>query len=623
MPPADVDPTRPPARAPGSSGARWLFAGLALASVGCAGAPLGPRSGGERGPAGRFLSDWERSGTPGDPGGLTGASTADVGLHLARLLLARRNLDDASLVSEALEILWRAPDDPAARPASAELARVAGLSTTLDERIRIGLAGVELERADLEVAIRLRELLAALRMTEGDAVGAEELRRRAGLVARWSLVGPLSPYRYLDFDRPLGPELDPDAQTFRTAWGEERWRPMQFSNGWVPTGHVIEEAQPEVGERREPPPTGDVLFARSSCVAGRHGLWIRVESSASLAVYVDGQRRLDRDLFRRQLGRQSWTHVDVGAGQHALWVKVIAASAGTGFRLWAIPDDGDREGPLPLGELDQRLTERFGPVGAMLTALDGALSNPSLALAQLSAQPSPLDRSVRADLWEALGTLGDEEARGRARGDLDAVLAKDPADAFARVRRAGLELDAGQLDDAAADLAAISQPSPRLWVARAKLRLAGGAAALARTPLEAALALDPGYCPALELQAGLLEQSEAFTPLARSLEAQATCPGGQERLTAFRARTRGPSALVRLWRARLDRSPSDPHAAAELAEALLALGHFGPAAEALQLRLASWPEDIDAWRMLGQLWYTAGNDAKAQDAFERALAHEP
>ncbi len=598
---------------------------LSILVAGCAAAPARPSSG--TGPAAAFLAAWEREGAPGDPSSLDRAAArdpSDPALRLAKLLLARRRLDDAALIGEALEILWRAPQSPEARPASAELQREAGLSTTLDDRILLGIAGIDLGQADLEVQARLRELAAALRVAHEQPDEAADLRARAGLVTRWKLVGPLSPYHYLDFDRPLGPRLDPAAKSYATPWGREAWRRLVLANGWIPIGHAVEEAQPAAGDVREPPPTGDVFFARADVTAGSHGLWLRVESSASLAVDVDGRRVLTRDLFRRELGRQSWSHVELPPGSHDLWVEAIAGGSGTGFRLWALPDDGAHPAPLSPRTLSKRLSERLGDAAAAaVAALDGAVADPPAALALVAEASGPLGRTVRADLWSALGTLGDEAARGRSRADLDELLSRDRGADWARLRRAGIELDAGQLDDAATDLAAIAKPSPRLLVARGRLSLAAEAGALARAPVEAALALDPGHCPALELELSLLEQAQAVRLLEQTVERQAHCPGGLGRLASFRASRQGPTALVRFWRARLQRSPADPHAAAELAEALLGLGRFGPAAEALQLRLAAWPEDLDAWRRLGQLWATAGDAEKSREAFGHALALDP
>ncbi|MHB8418834.1 MAG: hypothetical protein ACYDCL_12210 [Myxococcales bacterium] len=547
-------------------------------------------------------------------------------VETALLLRARAQLDDRKELDLALALLAQHPERPEARVASTALARLAGTSTREDQRILLASACLDLSRADPVVAQRVRELRAELLIARNEAEPAQALREEEGVVQSWRLVGPLSPWHWLDFDHPLGPELNAAADSFAAPWGREAWRSVRFFNGWIPVGHDIESRRPPAGENRPAPPSGDVFYAEAEVTAGAGGLLLRVEANASVAVFVDGRKVWIRDAFRRQRPRAAWLLVPVPAGSHQLLVKAAAGDPSAGFRAVALPAPAGTGTPDDAEALAARLAPEVGPAAAAaLASEDARVDDIALALRLADrAEPSPIALSVRADLWGSLGTIGEEEARGRARRDLDSLLTLDPGDGSARLRRAGLELDLGQHDAATADLRAIAgPPTPRLSTARARLRIAEESQALALDPLRQALEQDPGYCPALELTYGLLDQADAFARLEETAEALARCPGGQATLAQFRSRRSGPASLVRYWRGRLDRSPADPRAAEELAEAQVTAGRLDAAADALRRRLDAWPEDIDGWRHLGALRSLAGDRRGARKAYERALALDP
>jgi tetratricopeptide (TPR) repeat protein len=610
-----------------------LLAGCATATA--ARSPVTGLGGSADGPelARQALARWSTDADPAAADALLDAAAHkdphDPLVELGRLLLARRRLDDRTELQQALELIERHPERPEARIASASLERLAGTSTTLDQGLLLGVAGADLERADPVVAQRLRDIQAELLVARNEFAEAQIVREGEGLVQGWSLVGPLSPYHWLDFDKSLGPELTPDATSFSTPWGREAWRQLRFFNGWIPVGHDLEARQPGAGENRPAPPTGDLFYARATVESGDAGLLLRLESTASVRLFVDGQPVLVRDAFRRQRPRSSWIELPLPRGPHRLLVKIAAGDASAGFRVLALPMKRAAEAPLDGEALAAALSAAVDPkLGPLLAAEDLRLDDPSGALAMIERAagktPSRLALSLRADLWSALGTLGDEEARGRSRRDLDALVALDAADGSARLRRAGLEIDQGQLDAAEADLEAVpGTATPRLEAALARLRIGQEAGALAQGPLRRALADDPGYCPALELDYGLADQANAFASLDQTVEALARCPGGQAIVAQVRARRLGPTPLVRYWRGRLERSPGDPHAAEELAEALVAANRPGAAIEAIRGRLAAWPEDLDGWRRLGALQSLAGDRRAATEAYQRLLELDP
>jgi tetratricopeptide (TPR) repeat protein len=548
-------------------------------------------------------------------------------VELGRLLLARRRLDDRTEFEQALELVERHPASPEARVATAALLRLAGSSTTLDQTLLSGVAGMALEHADPVVAQRLREIRGELLVARNDFEAAQKVRETEGLIQGWALVGPLSPYHFLDFDKPLGPELTPEATSFQTAWGTESWRQVRFFNGWIPVGHDLEDHQPSLGSTRAAPPTGDLFYARATVQAGAGGLLLRLETTASVELFIDGQRVLVHDAFRKELPRVSWLALPLLPGAHQLLAKVAAGDASAGFRVLVLPQPFPATAPLDGDGLAAELAAKVGPeLGALLAAEDVRFedASQSLRLVGRSSEKAPLALSLRADLWSSLGTLGDEDARGRARRDLDALIGLDPGDASARLRRAGLELDQGQLDAAQRDLEAVpGTPMPRLATALARLRIAQEAGAFAQAPLRAALADDPGYCPALELDYALADQANAFAQVDAAAEALAHCPGGQAIVAQVRARRAGPLPLVRYWRGRLERSPADPHAAEQLAEAQIAAGRPSAAVEAIRGRLAAWPEDVDGWRRLGALLSLVGDAAGATEAYRRTLELDP
>ena len=202
-----------------------------------------------------------------------------------------------------------------------------------------------------------------------------------------------------------------------------------------------------------------------------------------------------------------------------------------------------------------------------------ANADPHAALSLLPKDDlGTLGVSTRSELWGTLDTLGDEDARARAERDLDALLTLDPGDLPAHLRRTQLLSDSGRVEAAAHDFLGVGPPKPSaLWLtAQARLRLAHDAAPLALAPLLLALTTDPGDCQALELTLNLYDQMNAFSRADQLAEAFVGCPGGQLALAQRRSMQRGPTLLVAYWRGRLERSPSDPDAATQLADALLA-----------------------------------------------------
>jgi tetratricopeptide (TPR) repeat protein len=544
---------------------------------------------------------------------------------LLSLILAERDLDTTAQETSAAALLRDHPASSFSRLAAVSLARLAGQSTQLDQLLSRDLAALlQTGALDAESRLRVTEALASIALSAGEHERAAELRQEIGLVSSYSVVGPLSPYHYLEFDRALPPERAPAAASYGTPWGAEAWRSMRFANGLLPLGHALGAFDPPAEESRARPPSGDVFYAKTTFESGGSGTLLCVESSASVRVFVDGQAVLTRDLFRRPLPRASWVTLSPSAGKHQLLVKAAVGDPSRGLRVYARPLARTVAVPASGDELFDSMRAVVGDrLAAELASRSIAGVDPHAALALLPKEDlGTIGLAVRSELWAALDTLRDEDARARSERDLDALLALDSGDLPAHLRRAQLLSDSGRTEAAARDFlgSAPSKPSAQWLTAQAKLRLAHDAAPLALGPLLLALTTDPGDCQALELTLSLLDQMNAFSRADRFAEGFARCPGGQLALAQRRATQLGPNILASYWSARLERSPSDPDAAAQLADAWLAQDRPEAAEAALMQRLTAWPEDLEALRKLGQMRMLVGQRNKAHEAFDQVLS---
>ncbi len=272
------------------------------------------------------------------------------------------------------------------------------------------------------------------------------------------------------------------------------------------------------------------------------------------------------------------------------------------------------------------LVATFGAgLGHTLGGISLADADPHAALAELAAgtgagapagnapQLGTLGLGVRAELWSALDTLTEDDARGRSQRDLDAWVSRDPASPEARLRRSQIFAELNRLPLAQQDLDAVEQPPNAVLVAKARIQMQRDAIPLAIPLLRAALSSDRGDCAALELWLAAEDQANAFDRTERASALQAKCPGGTQARAQFLARTEGPRPIVEYWRGRLERSPGDPEAAFQLSEALLAAGDAAGALAALEVRLRSWPEDGAALRRKANLTDLIGGNGTSAD----------
>ncbi len=551
---------------------------------------------------------------------------------LARLLSCERDLDVPCELDAAAALLAGWPRSPAAPLAAEALRKIAGDSTTLDEKLLTLLPQLLADHAaplDLESQHLLRDALAAILVDRADYAAAQKLRAEQGVLQAWEIVGPLSAYHYLEFDTPLGPEKEPEAPSFAAPWGLQPWRLLRLGNGQLPLGHGLERSEVTLGDGQSRAPTGDILYLKTQVTAAGGGIYLREESSASLRIFLDGKLVASIEHFRKLAPRASWFAIDAADGPHTLLVKAAVGDASRTARFEALPRTA--VGPLPLTAqaLIAALGGQAGPyLGRSLAARVLAPLDPHAALQLLgpsATEGAPalgtLGLSARAELWSGLGTLDDEEARGRTQADLDAWIEADPDSVQARVRRAQLLQELNRFALAARDLevALGAGETPELLVTKARMLLAHDAAPLSAAFLARALKLDPGNCLALDLQLSADDAANALAHAAELSRAYAACPGGQQALAERRSRVEGPAPLAEYWRNRLTRSPGDPEAALQLADNLYALGDSAGALAALEQRLQSWPEDGSALRHRAVLQDLDGHGLTPSAAWQAVL----
>src|SRR5262249_38090143 len=139
-------------------------------------------------------------------------------------------------------------------------------------------------------------------------------------------------------------------------------------------------------------PQGDIVYLRATVQAGGGGLLLRVESSASLQLFLDGRRVLERDLFRRLLPRSQWLEISAPNGPHRLLVKAAVGEVGRTLRIQALPRSAG-ELPPTQAALIRELEATFGAgLGRTLGAVAIGDLDPHGALGALSgpaaSQPS-------------------------------------------------------------------------------------------------------------------------------------------------------------------------------------------------------------------------------------------
>jgi arylsulfatase A-like enzyme/Flp pilus assembly protein TadD len=272
------------------------------------------------------------------------------------------------------------------------------------------------------------------------------------------------------------------------------------------------------------------------------------------------------------------------------------------------------------GETTNRVDVDRRAVSAMKARLD------ELRRGALDLASAPLDEEARRSL-AALGYLGGAPVE-RAAGE-----ARDPrrmAPLFERLETARNAMDAGRLEEAAAELARLVEADPGNPVFRGTRAAALGrlgAKGLAVDELRRSLTGGPGdlqtlYDLALAMHdAGLRRDAEAtLAELLRRdpLHAEAWNARG---LLALERGDVGAAAAA--FERSLELDAGNANAANNLGNAWRAAGRAGDAERALRRAIALAPDWADPLNGLGALEVARGRTAAGLDLFERALALDP
>ncbi|HET6437691.1 MAG TPA: DUF3857 domain-containing protein [Anaeromyxobacter sp.] len=564
---------------------------------------------------------------PGDPFGALGQAlrarrVLDGDGEVEALLVAAQN--DGPAAAVALHRLAELVDESPARAAQVDSAVARLLSGGK-------LTGLAAYRARVTRAIASEAL--------GDHAAAAARRGENGAVNAFTLAGPFSELRVLDFDRTIPPEAGVLPAEVEAPAGLPPYRTRAIP---APDGTFALEGEP---------PTGDVFALASDATLMRGGLYLlTLTTAASVRLLVDGALVHERRAFAAWLPGIVHVPLELSPGRHRLLVK-LSRSDGSGAlsvslsradgtpsdATWAAPDplSPPPQAPRPVvappvftaRALAEELVRGAGPVLGRLWAARDALSGDresakailaeALALAPGSASLEVLTAEAR----EGDPTLDRQVGQERAEAALREALRADPGQAEARVRLGWLLRATDRFDDAEEVLSALSGPAasrPRALLARA--RVAEGRGLYERAEALGAEALAAGGgCDAADLTLSLALRRQALSRIEEATALLGHCRGGDERLARYR-RGRGDAAgagaaLGPLLAAR----PWDVEAALARAEISVSEGEPRAAAERVAALAEIWPRNPRIQNALAGALELAGDAAGARAARERAL----
>jgi hypothetical protein len=557
---------------------------------------------------------------------------------------ARRALDPAAEARELLALVDAAPRHALARAALGRLDDLADLATPIardvDRQLAALLSGGRLEGL---AAFRARATRADVLSAAGEHGAAAALRAENGVVAAWTLLGPLGAYHALDLDRPFAPERG--ALPARTAGapgvGEVAARTLPAPDGTVSLD----------GE----PPTADVWYLVADVTVARGGDYLAmVGSTGSFRAWLDGEPLAARSAHEARAPLARAIPRRLAPGTHRLLVKLargttrgelavaLARADGAPSDATAVPAAPEtaapaaRAGPFPtglftLGEVAAALERDGGPLAArVVAAADGAVNDREGAkrlLAEARERPAPPAEAAALEEVAARIAIDDPTlptriARARAEAALGRALALDPDHAAARLELARLALEAERQDDALAHLDQLPPAAaerPLALLVRARLEAARGLRPAAERHAAAAHRA-AGLCGAAELLLEGAGRRDAFALQDELAQAVGRCPGGAGPL-ADHLRRRGDArgAIARL-EAEARAAPARLEVRSALATALLAAGDAAGAAREWRELARLWPRDPRVEKRLAEGLDEAGDRPGARAARERALA---
>ncbi|MFB3915872.1 MAG: DUF3857 domain-containing protein [Terriglobales bacterium] len=272
-------------------------------------------------------------------------SAAALANQAARALFEKSDLDGARALADAA-LHARKPGEEAILEAlfvkmeagalqvdtAAELdsaLRLCELRANTDARVTVAAARV-LDRAAnttgfRAIVPRLEKLVAAggpqttylraaLLAAAADGVpglSVTDLARQSGLITDWRIVGPFGRYPNVAFERAWAPEQDGLSQSAYESHAVENFR---FEDGNL--------ALPDYFS-----PSG-IFYAAAQVNITEPGEWrIRVESTGTLQIFVDGTDALTRDDRFAEQPEVVWRALNLSQGAHNILLKMLPSAA--------------------------------------------------------------------------------------------------------------------------------------------------------------------------------------------------------------------------------------------------------------------------------------------------------
>lgn len=564
---------------------------------------------------------------------------ADPWAHLALAEGARRRLDARTESEALLTLISQTPSHPLASVAAGRLGSLLGNSVSLDRLLEEEAARLLEGRAlDPEAAWRLRELLLRARAREGvEAIAAGA--RGAGLMTEASVVGPFSPWRHLERERPFAPE---EGERIPERYEGQRGAPLDLRPFSMPDGWLSLSSEES---------DGNVYYALAVATvpaSGRYVLRLQAGADTGARVSVDGVRAISREPWGRGQPAEGAVEMELGSGDHLIALRLLRASSGAGASLSLAPADGstsrvrwrraqkgDGRGSSPrlLGKARSRsaslvaasLEEEVGILAAYVAAQATAAVDPEGAKELLAAALKVLPRS--APLWIAKAELSRSDrslpatiAGARAAAEVEVALREDSTNPTALSIAASLLREAGQHEDAleSLDRARAGAPTGAVSLAKAMVASARGLEAQALEYAREAF-LSRGSCQAGAMVFELSRRAEDVKAQEELARALAACPRGRERLAELLADRGRSEEALELARALYDEAPQSPGAGFRLADLLLRSGAADEAARVLAALERAWPRRAWLPKRRAQLLERAGDLEGADEARRRAI----
>ncbi len=455
-----------------------------------------------------------------------------------------------------------------------------------------------------ENAADARRLLLEL-SPPGDEARTLRLAGELGVVAVWSVSGPMGGARFLDASSHEAP-AEVVRRTIRTPAV-----PLDLSSD---------------GSR------SDRYEADSVMVVPEAGVHIaRFEGLSEADLFVDGVRVLSRRALPRRPRDVETALVHLSPGRHL--VRVRFSRIDTDGFLLAFPTQSGAPGRLTFESPSP--SQVLGTAALIDTPEQKSPSSESLLLDLLNlpaTAPEAMQRVesfvhlfgeapgtwlARISLTRLDATLPDDVRAQRLAAAEDRLLSVAPHLASALMGRFGRELETRRFDDAertAGQLAAaLGVDEPRVIVAQARLALSRGDVGKAGRLAARALDGHPERCEARRLAHQVATRRDAVDDEGRFAAGLDRCRDGLvPRLQGLRRR--GDWAGLRsVVNARLLVEPASLSWLLVAAEADTALGDLDGARRLLQQALTLWPRRTELFRKLAELDELAGEPAGAAE----------